>query len=100
MAPISVTVFTGFLGISQRPSWLRIRYSPVSVAGAGKTSLILKCLPKLPRDCKVVLLKNEFGDVQGKPNAGRRRRLEWELTEDVVGIQWIASLRNKAICRL
>jgi len=32
--------------------------------GAGKTSLILKCLPQLPRDHKAVLLKNEFGDVQ------------------------------------
>ena len=49
------------------PGWgrLRTRYSSVSVVGAGKTSLILKCLPQLPRDYKVVLLKNEFGDVQG-----------------------------------
>jgi len=42
---IPVTVFTGFLG-------------------AGKTSLILSILPKLPKDYKVVLLKNEFGDVE------------------------------------
>ena len=42
---IPITVFTGFLG-------------------AGKTSLILSLLPKLPKDYKVVLLKNEFGDVQ------------------------------------
>jgi len=43
--PIPITVFTGFLG-------------------AGKTSLILSLLPRLPKDYKVVLLKNEFGDVE------------------------------------
>ncbi|KAI0774984.1 cobW-domain-containing protein [Trametes elegans] len=42
---IPITVFTGFLG-------------------AGKTSIILSLLPKLPKDYKVVLLKNEFGDVE------------------------------------
>ncbi|GLB40581.1 putative cobW-domain-containing protein [Lyophyllum shimeji] len=45
MAPIPITVFTGFLG-------------------AGKTSVILSLLPQLPKDYKVVLLKNEFGDVE------------------------------------
>ncbi|KAF8150572.1 CobW/HypB/UreG, nucleotide-binding domain-containing protein [Crassisporium funariophilum] len=45
MTPIPITVFTGFLG-------------------AGKTSLILSLLPRLPKDYKVVLLKNEFGDVE------------------------------------
>ncbi|KAG9095751.1 hypothetical protein FRC06_009461 [Ceratobasidium sp. 370] len=44
---IPITVFTGFLG-------------------AGKTTIILSLLPKLPKDYKVVLLKNEFGDVEGK----------------------------------
>ena len=33
--------------------------------GAGKTSIILSLLPRLPKDYKVVLLKNEFGDVEG-----------------------------------
>lgn len=42
---IPITVFTGFLG-------------------AGKTTIILSLLPKLPKDYKVVLLKNEFGDVE------------------------------------
>ncbi|KAF8518188.1 cobW-domain-containing protein [Gautieria morchelliformis] len=42
---VPVTVFTGFLG-------------------AGKTSIILSLLPQLPVDYKVVLLKNEFGDVE------------------------------------
>lgn len=42
---IPITVFTGFLG-------------------AGKTTLILSLLPRLPKDYKVVLLKNEFGDVE------------------------------------
>jgi G3E family GTPase len=45
-SPIPITVFTGFLG-------------------SGKTSIILSLLPKLPKDYKVVLLKNEFGDVEG-----------------------------------
>lgn len=43
---IPITVFTGFLG-------------------AGKTSIILSLLPRLPPGYKVVLLKNEFGDVEG-----------------------------------
>ena len=47
-------------------SLLGRKCSSVSVLGAGKTSLILKCLPQLPQDYKVVLLKNEFGDVQGE----------------------------------
>ena len=42
-----MTVFTGFLG-------------------AGKTSIILSLLPQLPKDYRVVLLKNEFGDIQGQ----------------------------------
>lgn len=46
-AYIPITVFTGFLG-------------------AGKTSIILSLLPKLPKDYKVVLLKNEFGDIEGR----------------------------------
>ncbi|KAF8072089.1 CobW/HypB/UreG, nucleotide-binding domain-containing protein [Lyophyllum atratum] len=45
LAPIPITVFTGFLG-------------------SGKTSIILSLLPQLPKDYKVVLLKNEFGDVE------------------------------------
>ncbi|CUA70877.1 hypothetical protein RSOLAG22IIIB_04361 [Rhizoctonia solani] len=42
---IPITVFTGFLG-------------------AGKTTVILSLLQQLPKDYQVVLLKNEFGDVQ------------------------------------
>ncbi|KAJ8072661.1 hypothetical protein PM082_016220 [Marasmius tenuissimus] len=45
MSSIPITVFTGFLG-------------------AGKTSIILGLLPQLPKDYKVVLLKNEFGDIE------------------------------------
>jgi len=45
LEPIPITVFTGFLG-------------------AGKTSVILSLLPRLPKDYKVVLLKNEFGDIE------------------------------------
>lgn len=46
LRPIPITVFTGFLG-------------------AGKTSIILALLSRLPKDYRVVLLKNEFGDVEG-----------------------------------
>ncbi|KAG6336365.1 hypothetical protein ID866_2722 [Astraeus odoratus] len=45
MPSIPITIFTGFLG-------------------AGKTTIILSLLPKLPKDYRVVLLKNEFGDTQ------------------------------------
>ena len=44
---IPITVFTGFLG-------------------AGKTSIILSLLPQLPKDSRIVLLKNEFGDIEGE----------------------------------
>ncbi|KDQ15807.1 hypothetical protein BOTBODRAFT_107848 [Botryobasidium botryosum FD-172 SS1] len=42
---IPITVFTGFLG-------------------SGKTTTILSLLGQLPKDYNVVLLKNEFGDVE------------------------------------
>ncbi|KAI8608314.1 CobW/HypB/UreG, nucleotide-binding domain-containing protein [Chytriomyces sp. MP71] len=42
--PIPVTVFTGFLG-------------------AGKTTILLALLSQIPKDYKVAVLKNEFGDV-------------------------------------
>lgn len=45
MSPIPITVFTGFLG-------------------AGKTTTILALLKRLPSNYRVVLLKNEFGDVE------------------------------------
>ena len=41
---IPVTIVTGFLG-------------------SGKTTLILNLLPQLPKDYKLALLKNEFGDL-------------------------------------
>ncbi|WVQ71895.1 hypothetical protein IAR50_001437 [Cryptococcus sp. DSM 104548] len=45
--PIPVTCFTGFLGSVR-----------------GKTTTILSLLQQLPKDYKVVLLKNEYGDVE------------------------------------
>ena len=62
---------------------LRTQRSPAFIVGAGKTSLILKCLPQFPQDYKVVLLKNEFGDVQGEMHV-RQHRLE--LIRGVVAI--------------
>ncbi|KAI5290090.1 hypothetical protein KEM55_008668 [Ascosphaera atra] len=44
MAPIPVTIITGFLG-------------------SGKTTILLNLIPQLPKDYKLALLKNEFGDV-------------------------------------
>ncbi|KAJ5480812.1 hypothetical protein N7539_006706 [Penicillium diatomitis] len=44
MAPIPITIVTGFLG-------------------SGKTTLLLKLIPQLPSTYKLALLKNEFGDV-------------------------------------
>ena len=44
MAPIPVTIITGFLG-------------------SGKTTVILSLIPQLPPSYKLALLKNEFGDV-------------------------------------
>lgn len=44
MAPIPVTIITGFLG-------------------SGKTTLILNLIPQLPKTYKLALLKNEFGDL-------------------------------------
>lgn len=44
MAPIPLTIITGFLG-------------------SGKTTLILRLIPQLPKDYRLALLKNEFGNV-------------------------------------
>ena len=44
MVPIPITVLTGFLG-------------------AGKTTVLLQLIPQLPKDYKLALLKNEFGEV-------------------------------------
>lgn len=42
--PIPITIITGFLG-------------------SGKTTLILNLIPQLPKDYRLALIKNEFGDV-------------------------------------
>ncbi|OJJ83869.1 GTP-binding protein [Aspergillus glaucus CBS 516.65] len=44
MAPIPVTIVTGFLG-------------------SGKTTLLLNLIPQLPKSYRLALLKNEYGDV-------------------------------------
>jgi G3E family GTPase len=72
-SPIPITVFTGFLG-------------------AGKTSIILSLLPKLPKDYKVVLLKNEFGDIEGA-----RIYVSSRGTSSEHRYQWIANLPNNPV---
>ncbi|KAH0542226.1 hypothetical protein FGG08_003348 [Glutinoglossum americanum] len=44
MSPIPITIITGFLG-------------------SGKTTLILNLIPQLPKNYRLALLKNEFGDL-------------------------------------
>jgi hypothetical protein len=69
---IPITVFTGFLG-------------------AGKTSIILSLLPQLPKDYKVVLLKNEFGNVEGEFYYVGSAYLSHLIC------QWIVSLRGNQV---
>lgn len=73
---IPITVFTGFLG-------------------AGKTSVILSLLPQLPKDYKVVLLKNEFGDVAGTPS--RLTIDKSSFNQRSCLIQSIANLQNNQV---
>jgi len=54
---IPVSIFTGFLG-------------------AGKTTIILSLLKQLPKDYKVCLLKNEFGDVQVDSELAKESNIE------------------------
>src|ERR1700758_5520236 len=42
--PIPITIITGFLG-------------------SGKTTLILNLVPQVPKNYRLALIKNEFGDV-------------------------------------
>ena len=71
---IPITVFTGFLG-------------------AGKTSIILSLLPQLPSNYRVVLLKNEFGDIEGSfsyyVSGGR--------LSDLLLLQSIVNWRGRAV---
>lgn len=39
---------------------------PLHLVPQGKTSTILGLLSQLPKDYRVVLLKNEYGDVEGE----------------------------------
>lgn len=78
--PIPVTCFTGFLGKLSPIIFLhvvklrRIRCgtwdgltSAPCIDYKGKTTTILSVLKQLPKDYNVVLLKNEYGDVEGTP---------------------------------
>ncbi|KAI8910685.1 CobW/HypB/UreG, nucleotide-binding domain-containing protein [Powellomyces hirtus] len=57
MDPIPITVFTGFLG-------------------AGKTTIILSLIQRLPPGYNVVLLKNEFGDVKVDSELARESNVQ------------------------
>eukprot|EP00126_Sphaerothecum_destruens_P011780 Sdes_comp20959_c0_seq2m18711 len=54
---ISVTVFTGFLG-------------------AGKTTVILDLIKKMPPNYKIALLKNEFGDIKVDSELARENNIQ------------------------
>ncbi len=55
--PIPVTVFTGFLG-------------------SGKTTIILNLLKDIPENYKIVLLKNEFGNIAVDSLLAKEKNLE------------------------
>lgn len=61
MSPIPITIITGFLGVTQCDLW-NVK-TLINIAGSGKTTLILNLIPQLPKNYKLALLKNEFGDV-------------------------------------
>ena len=61
MSPIPVTIITGYLGITKYYSW-NVQ-TLTNITGSGKTTLILNLIPQLPKNYKLALLKNEFGDV-------------------------------------
>ncbi|WVO14925.1 hypothetical protein L204_102565 [Cryptococcus depauperatus] len=55
--PTPVTCFTGFLGA------VREEFGTGRCKG-GKTTIILSLIQQLPKDYNIVLLKNEYGDVE------------------------------------
>lgn len=59
---LSQTTIIDILSMSTRPSMISVF---MGFLGSGKTTVILSLLRQLPSDYKVVLLKNEFGDVEG-----------------------------------
>ena len=61
MSPIPITIITGYLGTAK--SHLSNVKTLIHITGSGKTTLILKLIPQLPKNYKLALLKNEFGDV-------------------------------------
>ena len=69
--PLPVTVFTGFLGSGKFKSLFLSYFSFTYYSRSGKTTQILSLLKRVPKDYKVCLLKNEFGDIAG-------RVIEWD----------------------
>ena len=74
---IPITVFTGFLG-------------------AGKTSIILSLLSKLPKEYRPVLLKNEFGDVKGDTAITFSSSVDSQLAQES-NIQ-VTEMMNGCLC--
>ncbi|KAI8928967.1 CobW/HypB/UreG, nucleotide-binding domain-containing protein [Entophlyctis helioformis] len=73
---IPVTVFTGFLG-------------------AGKTTIILSLIAKLPKTLKVVLLKNEFGDVQVDSELAKESSIQvTEMTNGCMCCVLVGQMKN------
>ena len=61
MSPIPITIITGYLGMTKCDLWNF--KTLINITGSGKTTLILNLIPQLPKNYKLALLKNEFGDV-------------------------------------
>ena len=61
MSPIPITIITGYLGMTICDLWNVTTL--INFTGSGKTTLILNLIPQLPKNYKLALLKNEFGDV-------------------------------------
>ncbi|EGF82726.1 hypothetical protein BATDEDRAFT_22828 [Batrachochytrium dendrobatidis JAM81] len=73
---IPVTVLTGFLG-------------------AGKTTIILSLINKLPPNLKVALLKNEFGDVKVDSELAKENNIQvTEMTNGCICCVLVGQMKN------
>lgn len=71
---------------------------PLHLVPQGKTSTILGLLSQLPKDYRVVLLKNEYGDVEGEEIRGSSDITRGPLlTISSAIVQWTRCSLNRAL---